>query len=80
MKLKTGVNRKELRLPSKGDVVIAKHPKDEILQLGIVIDRTDTTCMEIVTLPYCDIISVFIDDYEPYLGDITLYNDKPYKE
>lgn len=80
MKLKTGVNRKELRLPSKGDVVIAKHPKDEILQLGIVIDRTDTMCMEIVTLPYCDIINVFIDDYEPYLGDITLYNDKPYKE
>ena len=80
MKIKTGFNRKELRTPSKGDVVMAKHPKNETLQLGIVIDRIDSMYMEIVTLPYCDNIKVFIDDYEPYLGDITLYNDKPYKE
>ena len=80
MKIKTGVNRKELRLPSKGDVVIAKHAKDETLQLGIVIDRIDSMDMEIVTLPYCNHIKVSIDDYEPYLGDITLYNDNPYKE
>ena len=80
MKLKTGVNRKELRIPSKGDVVIAKHTKDETLQLGIVIDRINTIDMEIVTLPSCNNIKVSIDDYEPYLGDITLYNDKPYKE
>ena len=80
MKIKTGVNRKELRTPSKGDVVIAKNAKHETLQLGIVIDRVDSDDMEIVTLPYCDNIKVFIDDYEPYLGDITLCNDNPYKE
>lgn len=80
MKLKTGVNRKELRIPSKGDVVIAKHAKDETLQLGIVVERIDAMYMEIVTLPHCNHIKVGIDDYEPYLGDITLYNDKPYKE
>ena len=80
MKIKTGVNRKELRTPSKGDVVIAKNAKHETLQLGIVIDRIDSMGMEIVTLPYSNHITVSIDDYEPYLGDITLYNDKPYKE
>ena len=80
MKLKTGVNRKELRTPSKGDVVIAKNAKHETLQLGIVIDRINTIAMEIVTLPYCNHIKVAINDYEPYLGDITLYNDKPFKE
>lgn len=80
MKLKTSFNRKELRTPSKGDVVMAKHPKNETYQLGIVIDRIDSMDMEIVTLPYCNHIKVSINDYEPYLGDITLYNDNPYKE
>lgn len=80
MKIKTGVNRKELRTPSKGDVVIAKNAKHETLQLGIVIDRIDSMDMEIVTLPYCNHIKVSIDDYEPYLGDVILSNDKPFKE
>ena len=80
MKIKTGVNRKELRTPSKGDVVIAKNAKHETLQLGIVIDRVDSDDMEILTLPFCNVIKVSINNYEPYLGDITLYNDKPYKE
>ena len=80
MKLKTGVNRKELRTPSKGDIVIAKNAEHKMLQLGVVIDRIDTVDMEILTLPYCTHIKVSIDDYELYLGDITLYNDNPYKE
>ena len=80
MKIKTGVNRKELRTPSKGDVVIAKNAKHETLQLGIVIDRIDSMDMEIVTLPYCNHINVSINDYEPYLGDVILFNDKPFKE
>ena len=80
MKIKTCVNRKELRTPSKGDVVIAKNAKHETLQLGVVIDRVDSDDMEILTLPFCNVIKVYIDDYEPYLGDITLYNDNPYKE
>lgn len=80
MKIKKGFSKRELRTPAKGDIVIAKEIKHETLQLGIVIDRIDTTDMEIVTLPYCNHIKVDINDYEPYLGDITLYNDNPYKE
>ena len=80
MKIKTGVNRKELRTPSKGDVVIAKHPKNETSQLAIVIDRIDAVDMEVLTLPYSNHITVSINDYELYLGDVILFNDKPFKE
>ena len=80
MKLKTSSIIKELRLPNKGDIVIIKNAKHETSQLAIVIDRIDAFDMEILTLPYCNHIKVAINDYEPYLGDITLYNDNPYKE
>ena len=80
MKLKTNSNFRQLRLPDKGDVVMCNCPNDGTLQLAIVIDRIDTEDMQILSLPDCNTKKVSIDDYEPYLGDITLYNDNPYKE
>ena len=80
MKIKTSVTIKELKIPNKGDIVIIKNAKHETSQLAIVIDRIDAFDMEVLTLPYCNHIKVAIDNYELYLGDITLHNDKPYKE
>ena len=80
MKLKTGANSRKLRLPDKGDVVMCNCPNDGTLQLAIVVDRIDTEDMQILSLPDCNTKKVSIIDYEPYLGNVILSNDKPFKE
>ena len=83
MKIKTGVNRKELRTPNKGDIVIIKNAKHETLQLGIVIDRVDsdrgyTKENSVTCCKYCNFAkhTMSEDDFYKWIRKVYEFNFK----